>query len=207
MSGAAPPRGGPFLWLVRHAETAWSRIGRHTSRTDLPLTPEGERLAKELAPIIRGRTFARVWSSPRRRATRTCELFGLASSMTIDPDLAEWDYGDFEGRTSAEIQREHPGWDLWRNGCPRGETLEQVSARAQRVVARAAAVLSEGGEVAIFSHGHFLRALASAWLELPASRGRSFALHADSISILGHEHGNRVIWSWDWTPHLLARGH
>jgi len=209
---AAATHGGPFLWLVRHAETEWSRDGRHTGRTDLPLTPDGERMARDLVPVIAGRRFARVWSSPRRRATHTCELLGLAASMEIDPDLAEWDYGDYEGRTSAQIKQERPGWDLWRDGCPNGETLAQVSMRAQRVVERAAAVMLDAApapirDVALFSHGHFLRALVAAWLELPPSRGRSFGLHADSISILGFEHGNRVIWSWDWTTHLFAMGH
>lgn len=199
----------PTLWLFRHAETEWSRDGRHTSLTDLPLTREGERMARALAPMVRGRTFARIWSSPLQRATKTCELVGLAPTMEIDPDLVEWNYGDYEGVTSADIERERPGWDLWRHGCPRGETLEQVAARTQRVLTRVMSVLTAGGagDVALFSHGHFLRAFLTAWLELPPTRGRSFALHADSVSILGFEHGSRVIWSWDWTEHLLATGH
>lgn len=209
-------RSPPYLWLFRHAETEWSRDGRHTSRTDLPLTDEGERMARELAPIVRDRSFAHVWSSPLRRARRTCEIVGLSRGMEVDQDLTEWDYGDYEGITSAAIKRERPGWDLWRHGCPRGETLEQVRARADRVLGRVLEAFAapgggvttlEGGDIALFSHGHFLRTFITAWLELPPSRGRSFGLHADSVSILGFEHGNRVIWSWDWTEHLFATGH
>ncbi len=224
-----PPSTHPpsrMLWLIRHAETEWSRSGRHTGRTDLPLTPDGERMARDLASILRGRTFCKVWSSPRRRAMRTGELVGLGAAMEIDEDLAEWDYGLYEGLTSAEIERRRPGWNLWRHGCPEGESLEQVAARARRVLTRVRQAL-DGGErgagadgansagaahgaernVAILSHGHFLRVLAASWLELPPSRGRSFGLHADSVSILGFEHGDPVIWSWDWTEHLLATGH
>jgi len=208
----------PYLWLVRHAETEWSRDGRHTSRTDLPLTADGERMARQLAPTMRGRTFARVWSSPLQRARHTCEIVGLGSIMEVDPDLTEWDYGDYEGITSAAIERERPGWDLWRHGCPRGETIDAVRTRADRVLARVLAAMADAessasshgatiGDIALFSHGHFLRAFVGAWLELPASRGRSFGLHADSVSVLGFEHGNRVIWSWDWTEHLFATGH
>lgn len=225
-------RSPPYLWLFRHAETEWSRDGRHTSHTDLPLTTDGERMARELAPTLRGRSFARVWSSPLQRARHTCEIVGLGPIMKPDPDLTEWDYGDYEGLTSAAIERERPGWELWRHGCPRGETLEQVRSRADRVLDRVMhAFMHPGdptgevapttadavdatpvagaasGDIALFSHGHFLRAFVTAWLALPASRGRSFGLHADSVSILGFEHGNRVIWSWDWTEHLFATGH
>jgi len=205
-------RSPPYLWLIRHAETEWSRSGRHTSHTNLPLTDDGERMARELAPTLHGRTFSRVWSSPLQRARHTCEIVGLASIMEIDPDLMEWNYGDYEGLTSEAIARERPGWDLWRHGCPRGETLEEVRTRADRVLARVLGVFApsatpEGGDIALFSHGHFLRAFVSAWLELPPSRGRSFGLHADSVSILGFEHGTRVIWSWDWTEHLFSTGH
>ncbi|MBX3354121.1 MAG: histidine phosphatase family protein [Phycisphaeraceae bacterium] len=218
----------PFIWLIRHAETEWSRTGRHTSRTDLPLTPDGERMARGLAPIVEHRAFSRVWSSPLQRARKTCEIVGLAPRMEIDPDLTEWDYGAYEGVTTEAIQREVPGWDLWRHGCPRGETLDAVRRRADRVLDRVLMALRESpattahdsaksataldrsgaaGDIALFSHGHFLRVFLTAWLELPASRGRSFGLHADSVSILGFEHSSRVIWSWDWTEHLFARGH
>lgn len=212
---AAPNAPARHLWLVRHTETEWSRDGRHTGRTDLPLTPDGERMARELAGILEGRRFEAALSSPLRRAVRTCELVGLGTPM-IDADLREWDYGEYEGLTSTEIERRRPGWNLWRDGCPGGETLAQVDARAQRVVRRALDALAAppgpagpGDEVniALFSHGHFLRAVVAAWLELPASRGRSFGLHSDSVSILGFEHGDRVVWSWDWTEHLLGTGH
>lgn len=200
-----------FLWLVRHAETEWSRTGRHTGRTDLPLTSEGVRMAEGLAPIIARRGFVRAWSSPLQRARSTAEVVGLAPRMEIDPDLCEWDYGAYEGLTSQQIERERPGWDLWRHGCPGGETLEQVRARADRVLVRVLSAIgpgaAEAGDVALVSHGHFLRVFVTAWLELPPSRGRSFGLHADSISVLGFEHGNRVLWSWDWTEHLFATGH
>lgn len=212
-SVAAPAR---QLWLVRHAETEWSRAGRHTGRTDLPLTADGERMARDIATLLEGRRFAAVWSSPLLRARRTCELVGLGEPV-IDEDLLEWNYGEYEGLTSAEIERRRPGWNLWRHGCPGGETLAQVNDRAQRVVARvlrefdaathAHDASADGVSLAIVSHGHFLRTLVAAWLELPPSRARSFGLHADSVSILGFEHGDRVVWSWDWTEHLTAAGH
>ena len=221
-----------MIWLFRHSETEWSRSGRHTSLTDLPLTEEGARMARALAPVIAGRRFCAVLTSPLRRARETCDLVGLGAQASVEPALLEWNYGQYEGITTAEIKRTRPDWDLWRHGCPGGESLEDVAGRARGVVQRlihehgqeaerqhgTAAAGGAGGagqmpqerrspDVAVFSHGHFLRALVAVWLELPASRGRSFGLHADSVSILGFEHGNPVVWSWDWTEHLLSGGH
>ena len=182
------------IWLVRHGETEWSRSGQHTSRTDLPLTADGERRARELGQLLSGRHFAQVFASPRRRALDTCRLAGYSAEV-LD-DLSEWDYGDYEGRTTAEIQKEVPGWIIWNGAVPNGETAEQVGARADRVIERA---VSAGGDVALFGHGHMLRVLAARWIGLEASGGRLLALSTGSVSVLGYEREMRVIRLWNQT--------
>ena len=175
--------------LVRHGATEWSASGQHTSRTDIPLTEAGREAARGLSL---GREFALVLSSPLRRARETAELAGFAPE--IEPDLTEIDYGDYEGRTTPEIREERPGWTLWRDGSPGGETLAQAGERADRVIAR---VLAADGDVAVFAHGHILRVLAARWIGLPPERGASFALDTASISELGFEWENRVIARWN----------
>jgi probable phosphoglycerate mutase len=182
------------VWIVRHGETEWSRAGRHTGRTDLPLTPEGERQAGALGPRLSGVRFGLVLTSPLRRARETCRLAGLGDVAHVDPDLAEWDYGRFEGMTSAEIERSHPGWTIWTDPLPGGETAGQVAARADRVIARA---VGAGGDVLLVSHGHLLRVLAVRWLGLDATEGRRFALDPATIGILGHERAARVVRTWN----------
>jgi broad specificity phosphatase PhoE len=187
----------PELWLVRHGETEWSRTGRHTGRTDLPLTPAGVEQATALRVRLEGRRFALVLSSPLRRALETCRLAGLAGEARITDDLLEWDYGAYEGRTRAEIQREVPGWSIWTSGVPGGEAIEEVGARARRLIDEAAGA---GGDVALFGHGHVLRILAACWLGLSPREGRLLALDTATVSALGHEHGARVIRRWNLAP-------
>ncbi len=191
----------PVIYLARHGETAWSLSGQHTGLTDLPLTERGERDAGALGGRLRGLALAKVFTSPLRRASRTCELAGFGATAEIDRDLVEWDYGEYEGRTSTEIHAERPDWQLFRHGVPGGETLEQIGARADRVVNRVRAL---GGDVLIFSSGHFLRVLAARWLGLDASAGRHFLLRTASLSALGYEHdlSEPVIRLWDETRHL-----
>jgi probable phosphoglycerate mutase len=191
------------VWIVRHAQTEWSVNGRHTGRTDIPLTPSGIAAAEALRPWMRTVRFERAFSSPLSRALDTARLCGLESQVQSDPDLMEWDYGAYEGRTTAQIRGEVPDWDLWRNGCPGGETLEQVGQRARRVLARIAAF---PGTVALFSHGHFSRLLIASWLGLPDSRGRSFAIRAGSVTVLGFEHGTPVIWAAGDVPGTPGAG-
>jgi len=193
--------GGPArLYVVRHGETEWSLSGQHTGRTDIPLTAEGEDAARRLAPWLKGVAFAHVLTSPRQRARRTCELSGLRPDAVTEPDLAEWDYGEYEGRRSADIERERPGWDIFRDGCPGGETSEDVASRADRLIAH----LSEmGGAIALFSHGHFGCALAVRWIGLPLTHGRNFALSPASLSVLGygaHHPDTPVITLWNAVP-------
>jgi broad specificity phosphatase PhoE len=182
------------IWLIRHGETAWSLSGAHTSRTDLPLTPRGKEKAAMIGADLTGRDFALVVTSPLRRARETCEAAGFGKVAVIDPNLQELDYGDYEGRTTAEIQAERPGWSLWRDGCPNGETFEHAAARAESVIARA---LGADGDVALFAHGHILRILASCWLGLPPKSARLFALSTASLSSLGYERETRVITRWN----------
>ena len=186
----------PSLYLARHGETAWSLSGRHTGRTDLPLTERGERDARGLAERLRGLSFSQVWTSPLQRAARTCELAGFGSTAEVDGDLVEWNYGDYEGRTSAEIHETRPDWQLFRDGCPGGEAPDQVGARANRVVERVRAVRAD---VLVFSSGHFLRVLAARWLGLEPAAGRFFFLRTASLSALGYEHSisEPVIRLWD----------
>ena len=191
----------PRLYLARHGETAWSLTGQHTGLTDLPLTERGERNARNLGPRLAGLTFAKVFTSPLQRATRTCELAGFAAFAEVDPDLVEWDYGKYEGIRTAEIHAGRPGWQLFRDGCPGGESPEQVGARADRVVSRVRAIK---GDVLIFSSGHFLRMLAARWLGLEPAAGRFFLLSTASLSALGYENtlSQPVIRLWDDTRHV-----
>jgi broad specificity phosphatase PhoE len=182
------------LWLIRHGETAWTVSGAHTGLTDLPLTPNGELQALAIRDRLRGRPFALVLSSPLLRARETCRIAGYAESAGIDPDLIEWNYGAYEGLSTPEIQKNRPNWNLWKDGVPNGETVEEVGHRADRVIARA---LSAGGDVALFAHGHLLRILSSCWLGLPPDCGRLFALSTATISILGYERDTRVLSNWN----------
>jgi probable phosphoglycerate mutase len=177
----------PQLFLIRHGKTTWSESGRHTGRTDIPLTAEGERGARRLAPMLARVDFAAVLVSPRARARRTCALAKLGARAVIEPDLTEWDYGDYEGLTTAQIRRKRPGWNVFRDGCPGGETPAQVRRRADRLLARLSAL---EGNVALFSHGHFGRVLAARWIRWPVAGGERLLLDPASLSILGHEHGN-----------------
>ena len=175
----------PVVYLARHGETAWSLTGQHTGLTDLPLTERGERNALRLSKRLKGLTFAKVFTSHLQRAARTCELAGFGAVAEIDRDLVEWNYGIYEGRRTAEILAERPGWELFRDGCPGGETPDQVAARADQVVRRVRAVV---GSVLLFSSGHFLRVLAVRWLGLGPGGGRNFLLSTASLSALGYEH-------------------
>jgi broad specificity phosphatase PhoE len=181
------------LWLIRHGETEWSRSGAHTGRTDIPLTPAGRDNAAAIGRYLAGRAFGLVLVSPRQRARDTCTLAGYPDALT-EPNLCEWDYGDYEGRTTADIQRERPGWSLWKDGVPNGETVAQVAARAEAAIGRALAI---EGDVALFAHGHILRILAARWLGLPPGDGSLFALGTAAIGTLGYEHQTRVITRWN----------
>jgi broad specificity phosphatase PhoE len=181
------------VWLVRHGETEWSRDGRHTSVTDLPLTPEGEEAARTLEPRLAEERFELVLTSPRERARRTAELAGFPSAE-VDEDLVEWGYGDYEGITTDEIRETVPGWSVWTHPSPGGETAEQVSQRLDRVVAR---VESVPGDVLLVAHGHCLRALAARWLRLPVADGRLLKLDTGTVSALGHEREERVVLWWN----------
>jgi probable phosphoglycerate mutase len=182
------------LVLVRHGETAWSATGRHTGATDVELTAVGRARSAWLRDALAPRSFSLVLTSPRRRATETAAIAGFAGGVEVDPDLVEWAYGSYEGRTTVEIRAERPGWTLWRDGVPSGESLAAVAARADRVLARVEAV---DGDVLCFSHGHLLRVLAARWLGFSGDAGRLLALGPSSISVLGHEREQRVITSWN----------
>ena len=193
----------PIVYLARHGETAWSLTGQHTGLTDLPLTERGERNAQRLGERLKGLTFGKVFTSPLRRASRTCELAGFGAVAEVDRDLVEWDYGQYEGRTGAEIRKERPDWQLFRDGCPGGESPKQVAARADRVVARARGVQ---GDVLIFTSGHFMRVLASRWLGLePSQNSRYFMLNTASLSAVGYEHdlSRPVIRLWNDDHHVI----
>lgn len=181
--------------LVRHGETEWSAAGRHTGHTDVPLTVRGEEQAKAVIPLLEGRDFALVLSSPLQRAVRTAALAGL-SDVEVDPDLREWDYGDYEGLTTAEIRGGRPGWFLWRDGVPNGESLNEVGARADRAIARIGKLLAEG-DVAVVAHGHFLRVLGARWVGLDPSCGAHLALDTATVSSLSFEHAEPVIRHWN----------
>jgi probable phosphoglycerate mutase len=189
----------PLVYLARHGETEWTLSGRHTGRTDLPLTAHGQGEALRLGQRLRGLSFAMVLTSPLRRARQTCELTGFGAMAEIEPDLLEWNYGAYEGRTSAEIHAERPGWQLFRDGCPSGESPDDVAARADRVASR---VRAAGHSVLLFSSGHFLRVFAARWLGLEPAAGRYFALGTASLSVVGYEHDSSqpVIRLWDEAP-------
>ncbi len=191
----------PVLYLARHGETAWSLSGQHTGLTDLPLTERGERNARQLGERLKGLTFAKVFTSPLKRAARTCELAGFGGAAEVDRNLLEWDYGQYEGRRTVEIHAERPDWYLFRDGCPGGESPAQVGARADRVVSR---IRSLPGQIIVFSSGHFLRVLAARWLGLDPGAGRYFLLSTASLSALGYEHNRSqpVIRLWDDTRHV-----
>ena len=194
----------PVVYVARHGETAWSLTGQHTGLTDLPLTPNGERNAQRLGDRLKGLTFAKVFSSPLQRAFRTCELAGFGATAVTDPDLLEWDYGQYEGWRSSAIHAERPDWQLFRDGCPGGELPDQVAERADRVVRRIRAV---AGNVLLFSSGHLIRVLAARWLGLgPGSAGRYFALSTASLSALSYEHNlsQPVIQLWNDDHHVAA---
>jgi broad specificity phosphatase PhoE len=181
------------VWLVRHGETEWSRSGRHTSTTDLPLLPEGESVARGLRERLAGIDFALVLSSPRQRARTTAALAGHEEAE-VDPDLAEWAYGDYEGVTTARIRESVPGWTVWTHPCPGGESAAQVEERLDRVVARLRDV---DGQCLVFGHGHALRALTARWLGLPVADGRLFRLDTATVSVLGHERESPVVLRWN----------
>lgn len=185
------------LWLMRHGETAWSLSGAHTGRTDLPLTEAGRANAEALGRYLAGRKFALVLTSPLSRAMETCRLAGYGDVAEVDPNLCEWNYGDYEGRTTAEIRAKRPGWFLWTDGVPNGESIAQVAVRAEAVIARATAA---AGDVALFAHGHLLRILTARWLGLDPADGKLFALGAGSASTLGYERETRVIARWNLKP-------
>jgi probable phosphoglycerate mutase len=203
----------PVVYLARHGETAWSLSGQHTGRTDLPLTERGERNARSLGERLKGMTFAAVFTSPLQRAIHTCELAGFGGQAEVDRDLLEWDYGEYEGLRSADIHQENPDWQLFRDGCPGGESPTQVGVRADRVVSRTRALTglasSEPRDVLLFSSGHFLRALAARWLGLEPGAGRFFLLSTASLSALGYEHdrSDPVIRLWDDTRHVQTDAH
>ena len=185
------------LWLVRHGETEWSRSGQHTGRTNIPLTPAGEAKASAIGRYLGGKKFALVLASPLQRAWETCRLAGYSEVAEKEPDLMEWWYGAYEGRTSADIRKDVPEWNIWKNGVVGGETVEQVGERARRVIERATAI---EGDVALFAHGHVLRILTACWLGLEPAGGRLFALDTACLSILGFEREIRVIQRWNQPP-------
>jgi broad specificity phosphatase PhoE len=193
-----------ILYLIRHGETAWSISGQHTGRTDIPLTAQGERDARALAKGLRAVRFSRVFTSPRQRARRTCELVGLDAATDIDPDLAEWDYGEYEGERSADIRKRRPDWNLFREGCPHGESPADVSDRADRLITQLRALQ---GNIAVFSHGHFGRVLAARWIGLPVIQAQHFLLSTASVSILAYEQRSSeepAIVLWNAIPHSTA---
>jgi broad specificity phosphatase PhoE len=185
---------GSEVVLVRHGETLWSRSGKHTGRTDIPLTEEGRRQSERVGTRLSGRRFALVLTSPLQRAAETCRLAGLGAAAALREELMEWDYGAYEGRTTPEIRAEVPGWSLWRDGVPGGETAADVGHRVDHVIAELGAV---DGDVALFAHGHVLRVLGARWLGLPPTEGRLFVLDPATISVLGHERETPVIRRWN----------
>jgi broad specificity phosphatase PhoE len=195
----------PVIYLARHGETVWSREGRHTGRTDLPLTEQGERNAQSLRQRLAGILFAEVRTSPLQRAKQTCQLAGFGDVAEVDPDLVEWNYGDYEGIRTADIREKRPDWELFRDGCPNGESPADVAVRADRVVAR---VRTTEGNVLIFSSGHFLRVFAARWLELEPVFGKYFILDTASLSALSYEHDlcDPAIRFWNDTRYLAAAG-
>jgi probable phosphoglycerate mutase len=190
----------PILYLARHGETAWSITGQHTGLTDLPLTERGEQNAQRLGKRLAGMAFAKVFTSPLKRAVRTCELAGFGARASADPNLVEWNYGDYEGLRTAEIHLSNPAWELFRDGCPNGESPGEVGARADEVVRRLRAI---DGDVLVFSSGHFLRVLAARWLGIEPAAGRFLSLDTASLSALGYEHhlSRPALRFWNDTHH------
>ncbi len=186
-------------WLVRHGETEWSRLGRHTGRTDVPLTDDGRDQARSLGRRLAGRRFEAVITSPLVRAAETASLAGFGEVATEDADLQEWDYGALEGRRSVDIQADYPGWSIWTGPWPDGETVDEIGRRADQVIERIRAV---DGDVLVFAHGHLLRVLAARWLDLPASAGGGLMLGTATLSIVGWDRGNPVIETWNEACHL-----
>jgi len=187
----------PQLWLVRHGQTEWSAAGRHTGRTDLPLDDTGRRQASGLAAALSGLSVTLVLTSPLERARETCELAGYGDRVDVDEDLQEWDYGDYDGLTTDEIRAARPGWSLWHDGCPGGESAAQVGARADRVIAR---VRDAAGDSLAFAHGHLLRVLAARWLGLAPEAGALLALTTATVSLLGWEREQPVVRRWNLEP-------
>lgn len=186
--------------LMRHGQTEWSVSGRHTGTTDLPLTPEGEAEAIAMTPHIAARAYGLVLASPLQRALQTCKMVGLGERAELREDLREWDYGDYEGLTSLQIRDSNPDWDLWRDGCPGGESPDQVAARCDRVTDELREfALAEGGDAIVFAHGHILRALAARWCELPLATGKHLILSTAAASALGYEHATPAIKFWNRT--------
>jgi broad specificity phosphatase PhoE len=194
----------PIVYMARHGNTAWTLSGQHTGLTDLPLTPDGERNARRLGERLKGMTFAKVFTSPLQRAARTCELAGFGAGAIIDPDLVEWNYGDYEGLTSAQILQKRPDWQLFRDGVPGGESLAQIGERADRVIQRLRSIT---GDILLFSSGHFTRVLTARWLGLAAGTGaRYFLLSPASLSALSYEHNlsRPVIRLWNDDHHVIS---
>ena len=185
------------LWVVRHGETEWSANGKHTSRTDIPLTEQGRVRAERLRDYLKGMKFDAVLVSPMQRARETCEIAGFGGQAVVDDGLKEWDYGIYEGRTTAEIQKEQPGWSVWTSEIVGGETVEHVGERADGVIVRALAAKGDAGRVILFAHAHILRILAARWVRLPAEDGALLALGTGSVSVLGWERETRVIEHWN----------
>ncbi len=183
------------IYLIRHGETDWTKSGRHTSFSDIPLTEEGQKQALALKESLQKLSFEAVISSPMQRATATCDLAGLAEARLIDPDAMEWNYGRYEGKTTEEIREEDPDWTIFSRGAPEGESLRDITLRADRLLKKLSAYQNN---VALFSHGHFLRAFAARWLQFPAQEGRLFALDVASLSILGFEHRQHVLKLWNF---------
>lgn len=191
----------PTIYLARHGETAWTLSHQHTGRTDIPLTPRGEANARSLGERLRGIEFQRVLTSPLERARRTCELAGFDSAILLEPDLMEWDYGDYDGLTTVEIRRKNPDWSLFRDGCPGGESVEQIGARADRLITR---LRASGGRQLLFGHSHIFRVLAARWLGLPPAGGRLLYLSTAALSVTGYEHSldEPVIHLWNDDRHV-----
>ncbi len=190
----APTTAKHRLFVIRHGATEWSRSGQHTGHTDIPLLPEGEAQARATGQLLADHEFALVLTSPLQRARRTCELAGLADQAEVEPNLIEWDYGDYEGITSAEIHQTAPGWTVWTGAVPGGETIHQLAARADAVIKRA---LATDGDTIVFAHGHILRLLTARWCELDPAEGRRFVLDPATLCVLGWEHECRAILQWN----------
>ena len=190
------------VFLIRHGETEWSLSGQHTGSTDIPLTDHGEAAARLLAPVLAERDFSLVLCSPLQRARRTCELAGLGGQASIDPDLAEWNYGNYEGLTPAAIREQHPGWLVFRDGCPAGESPAEVGERVDRVISR---VRQHGGRVALFAHGHVFRVFVARWIELSPSHGAHFLLDTSTLTILSYYRGIPAVKCWN-APVVASAG-